>query len=113
MSILDEKKIDFLGTDKDTGEVILTITDHLEWDSESEHDHLSALQEKINTYLAFIESEEIYEYSEDARNRNIVIEVRGKYELSEAASAFYKTASAVTSEAGFSLRFAHLPAKES
>ena len=37
--------------------VVLTITDHLEWDIENEH--LLILQDKINAYLGAIEDGEL------------------------------------------------------
>jgi hypothetical protein len=55
--------VDFAAIDPKTDEVLLVITDHLEWTGEDQPDkeHMLILQEKINRYLAFIESGEIYE----------------------------------------------------
>ena len=41
--------------------VVLIISDHLEWGGKAEQgEHLQLLQDKLNTYVAFIESGEIY-----------------------------------------------------
>jgi hypothetical protein len=55
MSVEQTDKIDFISTSP--GEkVVLTISDHLSWDEDG---HLHLLQDKINVYLEFIESEQL------------------------------------------------------
>lgn len=76
MSIDQRKIVDLIGTRRSDGRCVLTISDHLAWD---DPDHVEKLQEKINDYLAFIESGEIYESRPDARGREIEIEVVCKY----------------------------------
>ena len=73
MSVVETNKIDIIGIDKQTGQVVLTITDHLDWNSDN--DHLLMLQEKINFYLSFIESGEIFQIYSHARNRQALIKV--------------------------------------
>ena len=58
MSIDQNRVVDFIGMDLIKNEIILTISDHLEW---GVTDHLVKLQEKLNNYLSFIESGELYE----------------------------------------------------
>ena len=77
MSITQSDKIDSIGVDKSTGNVILTITDHLDWENETIH--LLALQEKINCYIEFIESGQILESYPNSKNKNIIIEIISKY----------------------------------
>ena len=55
MSVDQTKIIDIISKSKD-GEIVLTISDHLDWKNLQEH--LLLLQEKINTYLTFLESKE-------------------------------------------------------
>ena len=43
-----------------TGEIVLTMADHLPWDQGKEH--WSMLEEKINRYLGFIEAGELVEH---------------------------------------------------
>jgi hypothetical protein len=54
MSILETDKIDIVGTRPGTNVVRLVVADHLGWDDVERHSKL--LQEKINTYIAFVES---------------------------------------------------------
>ena len=58
MSVEQADVIDFVSIDEEDN-VVLTISDHLEWDMENEH--LLILQDKINAYLSSIESGDIYE----------------------------------------------------
>ena len=58
MSIEQSDKIDFISITK-SGKVQLTISDHLEWNNEEMH--LLILQKKINAYLDYIQSEQIFE----------------------------------------------------
>ena len=53
LSIEQTDVVDFMGIDKLTGEIVLTISDHLEW-NDADEEHLWLLQEKINAYLRFI-----------------------------------------------------------
>jgi len=102
MSVENGEVIDVAGRSKNN-EIILTISDHLDWeDSES---HLLMLQEKVNMYLSYIESDQILESYSDARDCVVVIKVVGKYELNGEAKKFYNDASEVISDAGFELRF--------
>jgi len=50
MSIEQGDVVDIISIDKDTGHVILTISDHLEWSDTFKHQ--MALQAKFNKYLA-------------------------------------------------------------
>jgi len=59
MSIEQADKIDFVNIEDKTGDVLLSISDHLSWD-EGEGEHLLMLQAKLNTYLAFIEGGQMY-----------------------------------------------------
>lgn len=59
MSVLDRNIIDF--GHEDDKKVTLCISDHIPWDDEVINAHLVILQEKINDYLDFISSGQIYE----------------------------------------------------
>lgn len=87
MSIIDLEKIDIIGTDPD-GFVRLTISDHLDW--EDEEYHLRTLQDKINKYLEFIESGQIYEEYIDAKGKELRIDVISKYDFTEIANDFIR-----------------------
>jgi urate oxidase len=96
MSIEQPHIIDAIGTEIDTGVVVLTISDHLEWNRE----HLLLLQEKINTYLAFIESNEIYSTYPDAFDRKLAIEIRCKYRPDSEATEFLSKVSEIVKSTG-------------
>ena len=73
MSVDQKDTIDFLTRSRVTGDVTLTISDHLGWDQPREH--LLVLQEKINFYLTYIESGRILEACAVADDSRIVIQV--------------------------------------
>jgi hypothetical protein len=104
MSIDQTDTIDFATIDKATGELRLTISDHLPWD-ENERDHLVLLQNKLNAYLRFIESGEALKKVPGAEGRSIVIDLVGKFPLSQQADAFFEKARAAIEGAGFRLQF--------
>src|SRR5215472_18820452 len=107
MSVEDLNKVDFVITGGlPGGEVCLVVSDHLNWDEQKGY-HLLTLQEKLNTYLAFIETGQIYADFPKAAGREIVIEVVGKYPLNDEARKFYGLAGKYIEDAGFALRFRH------
>ena len=104
MSIADPNVVDAIGLDMQTENVILTISDHLDW-REPVQTHLELLQDKLNTYLRFIESGEILESYPDAKDKSVVINIVGKYPLASAGEQFLSAAKSIVAEAGFSLTF--------
>ncbi len=59
MTIRKTDVVDWLGLEKGTGRVVLAVIDDEDWTNE--HEHLHLLENKLNTYLAFIESGQVYE----------------------------------------------------
>lgn len=104
MSIEQAEIVDGIGVDKKTGELNLIITDHLDW-NENTHNHLMLLQEKINTYLSFVESGELLETYPDSKGRNVVVKVVGKYPLGDVGTKFFAQASSMIEDTGIRLRF--------
>ena len=78
MSIEQTDKVDVISLNKDSDECVLTISDHLDWTNEM--DHYLLLQDKINAYLKFIESGEIFESYPKSRGKKLRIDVVFKYE---------------------------------
>ena len=102
MTVDQKKIIDFIGTEKTTGDVVLTISDHLDWVDVSSH--LYTLQEKINDYLAFIESGEIFDEYPKARGKKIKIKIYFRYAPPAGdALSFISHAEEIISNAGFAL----------
>ncbi|WP_321784408.1 DUF6572 domain-containing protein [Paraburkholderia sp. J94] len=100
MSILDTNIIDVIGIDVPNGIVRLGISDHLAWD-EDENGHLILLQDKINTYLVYLESGQVYENNPNTKGCKFEIELVAKYELSQGALDFFKQAKMIVRGAGF------------
>jgi hypothetical protein len=94
--------VDVISTDRETGHVILTISDHLDWSNSVQHQTI--LQAKFNKYLAFIESGEILERYPDAKNRPVAIKAVFKYRPDARGWRFLERAKHVIESAGFTLR---------
>ena len=103
MSVTDTHSIDAISVEKDSGACVLTITDHLEWGDDK---HLFLLQEKLNSYLAFVESGEILEHVQDAREREVHVNVALLHEPDDKALVFLGAAAETLKGAGFTLRWA-------
>jgi len=107
MSILDTKVVDIIAVpDWEPENVVLLITDHLEWgDKAQQGEHLLLLQEKINTYIAFIESGEILESYPPSKGKSPIIRIYGLYELPEQGEFFIDRAAETLKEVGIGLEF--------
>jgi hypothetical protein len=110
MSIEQTNIVDFLSIDKASGDVFLTISDHLAWD-ENEGTHLELLQDKLNAYLRFIESGELVRECPQVVGRSIVINLVSKFPLSRTAKTFIGKASEAIRDAGFKLQTEVRPSK--
>jgi hypothetical protein len=109
MTIQQTGVVDWLGIEKDTGHVVLTVVDDLDWSDE--HGHLLALQAKLNTYLAFIESGEVFERLAEevgrtvARHTPIRVSILAKHPPPAHSRAFFEYAKRSFDGAGFGLSF--------
>ena len=101
MSLNNTDEIDAIGLDKATDDVYLTVKDDLDW--KDEICHINKLQEKLNTYLRFIESGEVYDVYPEAKGKNFVIEILSKFNVPASGKDFLSKAGPVISEAGFKL----------
>lgn len=99
MSVEDRDKVDIV-TECADGAVTLIITDHLHW---GDPEHLFALQEKLNTYLAFIETGQIADHAPEAGKTGIKVVM--KHEPDQAGREFLMKAGEVTGRAGFALTY--------
>jgi hypothetical protein len=102
MSVEQPDIVDIVSIDRETGKVILTISDHLDWSDSTTHQEL--LQRKLNSYLAFVESGEIFEQYPNAKGRPVVFEVVFQIPPDEEGLAFLDRARQVIESAGFELR---------
>jgi hypothetical protein len=101
MSVEEIAVIDIISVNREAGQAVLTISDHLDWSDTIAHQTL--LQKKFNAYLAFVESDEILQQYPDAKNRSIVFKVVFRIPPDESGRAFLNRAAEVIELAGFSL----------
>lgn len=87
MSVIETDKIDAIGIINEEQRIYLTIVDSLVWDGENVH--LFTLQEKINSYLFFIESGELAKAFPNEKNFDAVIELILKYAPTNEAITFF------------------------
>jgi hypothetical protein len=102
MSLNVANEIDAVGFETDTDVVVLSIVDSWNW--EDERAHLQALQDKLNAYLAFVESGEIYGAYPNAATKALRIDVIARHQPPATAIAFLEKASAVASQLGLTIR---------
>jgi hypothetical protein len=101
--------IDAVGIDLVTGEVVLTIADHLAWDQDNEH--LRILETKINRYLGFIEAGELVEAYPSAVGKPVRIDIVCKHPLREEDEQLLSKASADVERIGLTLTWRWRPAR--
>ena len=104
MSIEQTEIVDFVNIDPKSGDAWLTISDHLPWEH-GEGEHLLLLQNKLNAYLRFIESGDMFKEIPETKGQKVIINLVGKFPLSDKASLFFEKASAAIHAAGFKLQF--------
>jgi hypothetical protein len=102
MSVENPNVIDIIRSEKDGGRVTLTITDHLEW---GDGKHLLKLQDKLNKYLAFIESGEILEKYPGAQGKAVKINVACKFRPDSEGEKFLHLCRGKIAEAGFEFSY--------
>ena len=98
MTVEHHDVVDFVHVEP-SGNAVLTISDHLPWDKINEH--LYCLQEKLNAYLRFIESGEIYKKWPDAVEHSILIDLVMKFPAPASTAAFFEKVSSTIVAAGF------------
>jgi hypothetical protein len=111
MSLDNLEVVDAVGTDKATGEIVLSLLDP--WDWEDPGEHLLALQAKINTYLGFVQSGQIYEDYPAAVGKTLQIEVISRFPIPDVAVTFLDHASAVASQLDITITHWVCPDNES
>ncbi|MBB4097478.1 DUF6572 domain-containing protein [Sphingomonas kyeonggiensis] len=108
MSIVDAGTIDAIGIDKVSGDVVLNISDHLDWCEEASH--LKALEDKVNAYLGYLESGQIVEDVPEAKGRRPVIAVHQQFVPTETAKLVLERLQVALDSHGIGFTFGALPA---
>jgi hypothetical protein len=101
VAIDDPGVVDIISIDP-TGSVVLQVSDHLDWDDSIQHQ--LNLQEKLNRYLAFVESGEILESYPGAKGRPVMIEIVTQHDPDPGGTRFLEKAKMVIEQAGFAFR---------
>jgi hypothetical protein len=102
VSVEQTDVVDILGIDRETGHVVLTISDHLDWSDSVGRQTI--LQKTLNTYLAFVESAEILGQYPEAKDRPVACRVVFQVPPDESGRAFVARAREAIESAGFTLR---------
>jgi hypothetical protein len=107
MTVENSSVIDGMGSDPATGRVTLMISDHLDW--EDEKAHLYVLQQKLNSYLDFVQSGQVYETHPEGRQAGVRIQVFAKYLAPPSAGWFFQRATEVAQVNGVEFEYGELP----
>lgn len=94
MAIDNVNVIDGIGIDREGKILRLLMTDHFPWSNEaslSEYDHLMLLQEKINGYIAYLESKQYEKQYPGKIFQLAVIEIHFKYDITDNCEKFLNT----------------------
>ena len=103
MSLEDTNVIDFMGINPGDGTVVLTLTDAWDWSYPEEH--LQLLQDKLNSYIRFIESGELLDKYPEAAGRVAVVSIEFRCSPIESAVDFLATARGTMDEAGIPMHY--------
>lgn len=108
MSVENSNVIDLVNLDQN-GDVILVISDHLEWDTDNRH--LLLLQQKINTYLSAVESGALSKDYPETKDKKIAINLVSKYWPSSTGHQFLKKVRDYLEASGYTFSYTKLVEK--
>lgn len=87
MAIDNRDVVDAIAVDSKNNALRLLLADHLKWEADgfslSEEEHLKLLREKVNAYLAFLETKQYSPQFPDKNFKLFVIECHFKYRITE------------------------------
>lgn len=87
MSVLEKNEVDALGIDE-KGSLVMLIIDGMDWRNKEEH--LFCLQDKINAYVAFIETAQYRERYPDKSFNIFKIKINFLYRIPRKCIRFLK-----------------------
>ena len=109
MSLRRPRVIDYLGVEKTSGHLTLIVTDDEDWSDEVLH--MELLQEKLDSYLAFVESGEVHVSLKEELGRTVPsdtpvdVRILAKYPASRRGLAFLDDARSRFRQAGVTLEY--------
>ncbi len=98
MTIESTSQIDILTVRESLGQIQLTISDHLPWE---QSDKLLLIQQKVNHYLAFIESGEMESQHPKSATLTPVLKLISLYPPQSTDLEFLKQVQAIIEDAGY------------
>ena len=105
MSVEQTDVVDAIGTDLESGAVVLTIIDHLPWHG----NHLDTLKRKLGSYIRFVESGQLVENYPTAKGQPIEIRILVKYRPTDVALHFLEEASRLFLQRDIRLQYGPIP----
>ena len=106
MAVNNLKVIDGIGTNKEQDAIMLLLCDHLPWEGDTAPkvvDHLLLLQNKINAYVAFLESGQYKEKYPMLDVKMAVIDIRFQYDIPKTCEQFLQTVQERLGELGIKI----------
>lgn len=103
MSIDNSKEIDFVSLNSIPDTALLVVSDHLDWSDTLWHQ--LKLQEKLNTYLAFIENGELLMRFPKAKNKRVMVRVIFQYQPDRSGEEFLAKVNGAFKAAGFAFSY--------
>jgi hypothetical protein len=103
LSLYETNIVDAIGIDKEKNHVTLALIDSEGWVNEEYH--LLLLQEKLNSYLSFIESGEIITSYKEAEGKDIEITIHFKNDIPQSCIVFLGSVKEIIDEAGFMFNY--------
>lgn len=106
MPVDQTEVLDSIGIDRETGEVVLMISDHLEWGDER---HFQLLEEKIGNYLNFSKSNELEKKMPNSVGRPVRIDIVHLFKPNDNAEIFLNAAKSQLNDYSIGLSWYPLP----
>ena len=88
MAITEKDTIDSVAYEKNT--LIMQLYDHLDFEGKFEYDHLVMLQDKLNTYIWYVDSKQYQETYPDKKFENFLIKIFFVCEITELCEKFIR-----------------------
>lgn len=85
MTLENPKVIDAISFEQASDTVVLSLVDEMDWTDFAEH--ISALQNKLNYYIEFVESQQIYADYPLANGRRLRIDIYPQYDYPQSLVA--------------------------
>lgn len=104
MTVMETNTVDIVAPANQDGKAELVLVDQLPWKVD-EGEHLVMLQDKINTYLAYVESGQLVDDFPNAKGRDVVLKINALYAPSEMGEKFLAAVRPIVDQLGIELKF--------